>query len=43
MPDFTIKNLMEIDDTAAGRGPEIEARFGRKHLDSDHLGVSLFR
>jgi mannose-6-phosphate isomerase-like protein (cupin superfamily) len=43
MPDFTIKNLMEIDDSAADRGTGIEARFGRKHLDSEHLGVSLFR
>jgi mannose-6-phosphate isomerase-like protein (cupin superfamily) len=43
MPDYTIKNLMEIDDSAADRGPEIEARFARKHLDSEHLGVSMFR
>jgi len=43
MPNFTIKNLKEIDDAAADRGPEIEARFARKHLDSEHLGVSLFR
>ena len=43
MPNFTIKNLMEIDDAAADRGPEIEARLARKHLDSEHLGVSLFR
>jgi mannose-6-phosphate isomerase-like protein (cupin superfamily) len=43
MPNFTIKNLMEIDDSAADRGPDIEARFGRQHLDSEHLGVSLFR
>ena len=25
------------------RPGDIEARFGRKHLDSDHLGVSYFR
>jgi mannose-6-phosphate isomerase-like protein (cupin superfamily) len=43
MPDYTIKNLMEIEDSAADRGPEIEARFGRKHLNSEHLGVSYFR
>jgi mannose-6-phosphate isomerase-like protein (cupin superfamily) len=42
VPGFTIKNLMEIDDAAADR-PEIEARFARKHLDSEHLGVSYFR
>jgi mannose-6-phosphate isomerase-like protein (cupin superfamily) len=43
MPDFTIKNFEEVDDSAADRGPGIEARFARKHLDSDHLGVSYFR
>jgi mannose-6-phosphate isomerase-like protein (cupin superfamily) len=43
MSDFKIKNLMEVEDSAADRGPEIEARFGRKHLDSEHLGVSYFR
>jgi mannose-6-phosphate isomerase-like protein (cupin superfamily) len=43
MSDYSIKNLMEIEDSAAGRGPGIEARFARKHLDSEHLGVSLFR
>jgi mannose-6-phosphate isomerase-like protein (cupin superfamily) len=43
MPDFTIKNLKEIDDSAAGRGADIEARFGRTHLHSEHLGVSYFR
>lgn len=43
MSDFAIKNLMEVDDAAAERGPDIEARFARKHLDSQHLGVSLFR
>jgi quercetin dioxygenase-like cupin family protein len=43
MSDYSIKNLTEIEDSAAGRGPGIEARFARKHLDSEHLGVSLFR
>jgi mannose-6-phosphate isomerase-like protein (cupin superfamily) len=43
MPGFTIKNFEEVDDSAADRGPGIEARFARKHLDSDHLGVSYFR
>ena len=43
MPDFSLKNLKEIDDAAAERGPDIEARFARKHLDSEHLGVSYFR
>ena len=43
MPDFTIKNLKEVDDSAADRGCDVEARFGRNHLDSEHLGISYFR
>ena len=43
MPDYTIKNLRELENSAADRGPDIEARFGRKPLNSEHLGVSLFR
>src|SRR3974390_392622 len=43
MPDFTMKTLKELDDSAAGRGPEIEARFARSHIDSEHLGISYFR
>jgi mannose-6-phosphate isomerase-like protein (cupin superfamily) len=42
MPGFTIKNLMEVEDSAGERAPGIEARFARKHLDSEHLGVSYF-
>jgi mannose-6-phosphate isomerase-like protein (cupin superfamily) len=38
--DFSIKNLMDIEDAAAERDG-IEARFARKHLDSDHLGVTF--
>lgn len=41
MSDYAVKNLLDIDDLFDG--PEIEARFSRKYLDSDHLGVSLFR
>jgi mannose-6-phosphate isomerase-like protein (cupin superfamily) len=43
MANYTKKNLKEVDDSAADRGGDIEARFARKHLDSDHLGVSYFR
>jgi mannose-6-phosphate isomerase-like protein (cupin superfamily) len=43
MPDFTIKNFKEIEDALAERDADVEARFARKHLDSEHLGVSLFR
>jgi mannose-6-phosphate isomerase-like protein (cupin superfamily) len=42
MPDYTRVNLKQVEDSAADR-PEFEARFGRKHLDSQHLGVSYFR
>ena len=43
MPGFTVKNLKAVDNSAADRGAGLEARFARKHLDSDHLGVSYFR
>lgn len=43
MSAYSVKNLKEVEDSAAERGPSIEARFGRKHLDSQHLGVSYFR
>jgi quercetin dioxygenase-like cupin family protein len=43
MSRFTIKNLMDVEDSAGGQVPGFEARFGRKHLDSEHLGVSYFR
>jgi quercetin dioxygenase-like cupin family protein len=43
MSRFTIKNLMDVEDSAGGRAPGVEGRFARKHLDSDHLGVSYFR
>ena len=40
---FAIKNLKEVEDTAGARVPGVEGRFARKHLDSQHLGVSYFR
>jgi quercetin dioxygenase-like cupin family protein len=43
MSDFAKTNLMGLDNAAAQLGPGIDARFGRKHLDSAHLGVSYFR
>jgi mannose-6-phosphate isomerase-like protein (cupin superfamily) len=43
VPGYTHKNLKDIDDSAADRGVDIEARFARKHIASDHLGVSYFR
>jgi quercetin dioxygenase-like cupin family protein len=40
---FSTVNLLEIEDSVGERAPGIEGRFGRKHLDSRDLGVSLFR
>jgi quercetin dioxygenase-like cupin family protein len=42
MNDFTIINFKEIEDSAADQ-EGMEARFARKHLDSEHLGVSFMR
>jgi mannose-6-phosphate isomerase-like protein (cupin superfamily) len=44
VPGYTIKNLKEVESSAPeAMADQLEARFGRKHLDSDHLGVSYFR
>lgn len=43
MPTYTCKNLMDIEDMAAGRNTGIEVRFARSHLDSEHLGVTYMR
>jgi quercetin dioxygenase-like cupin family protein len=43
MTGFAIVNLMELQDSAGERAPGIEGRFARKHLGSEHLGVSYFR
>jgi quercetin dioxygenase-like cupin family protein len=43
MSRFTIKNLMEIEDSVGERAPGIEGRFARQYLDSEHLGISYFR
>ncbi len=43
MTDFTRTNLKDIENSAGDRGPDLEARFGRRHLQSQHLGVSYFR
>lgn len=43
MGDFTIRNLKEIEDSGAKHGQPLEARFARKHIDSEHLGVTYFR
>lgn len=42
MSDYAIKNLREVENMGADRAPGFEARFARKHLASDHVGVSFF-
>jgi quercetin dioxygenase-like cupin family protein len=42
MPSYAIVNLLEIEDSVAGRVPGMEGRFSRKFLGSRDLGVSLF-
>ena len=42
MSDFTIANLMELENVAARRSSQVDARFGRSHIDSEHLGVTYF-
>jgi len=41
MADYTKVNLKEIEDTTTSDA--VEGRFARKHLDSQHLGVSYWR
>jgi quercetin dioxygenase-like cupin family protein len=41
MTPFTQKNLKEIDSSSGAMSPDFEVRFARKHIDSEHLGVSL--
>ena len=43
MSAYAIANLKELDDLAAQREGDIEARVARTHLESEHLGVSYFR
>jgi hypothetical protein len=40
MPGFKIKNLREIEPEDSPP-EEIEARFARRHLDSEELGVAV--
>jgi len=43
MARFTTVNLKEVENSAGERSPDLEARFARSRLDSEHLGVSYFR
>ena len=40
--DYTVVNLKEVEDSFADN-PALDAHFGRKSLNSEHLGVSHFR
>jgi quercetin dioxygenase-like cupin family protein len=39
---FTIVNLKDVEDSTGARAPGMEGRFARKHLESEHLGISYF-
>jgi quercetin dioxygenase-like cupin family protein len=43
MSSYATVNLLEIDNAIGERAPGIDGRFGRSHLGSRDLGVSLFR
>ena len=43
MAGYTIVNLLDVEDSVAGRLDGLEGRFARKHLDSRDLGVSHWR
>jgi mannose-6-phosphate isomerase-like protein (cupin superfamily) len=42
MADYTKINFADVEDSAGGRGYDLQGRFARKHLQSEHLGVSQF-
>jgi len=41
MPGYTHRNLLGLDDLAAGQNIGIQARFARGPLETEHLGVTL--
>jgi mannose-6-phosphate isomerase-like protein (cupin superfamily) len=45
VPDYAIKNIKELDDSAVsfGLSPHLEARFGRKALEAELGGFSYQR
>src|SRR3954447_2767652 len=43
MSDFSIVNLLDVEDSVSGRVEGLEGRFGRKHLESRDLGISHWR
>jgi mannose-6-phosphate isomerase-like protein (cupin superfamily) len=43
MSGFATVNLLEVEDSTAGRVPGLEGRFARTALESRDLGISHFR
>ena len=43
MSRYAKVNLLDVEDSVAGRVDGLEGRFARKHLESRDLGVSLWR
>jgi quercetin dioxygenase-like cupin family protein len=43
MSNHTKLNLLELDDSVAGRAPGLEGRFGRTKLGTRDVGVSHWR
>jgi mannose-6-phosphate isomerase-like protein (cupin superfamily) len=43
MGDWKIVNLLDVDNSAAGRMDGLEVRMSRKGMESRDVGVSLFR
>ena len=43
MSAFSIVNLLDLDDSVAGRLDGLEGRFGRSKLESRDLGISHWR
>jgi mannose-6-phosphate isomerase-like protein (cupin superfamily) len=41
--DWTIINILDVDDSAAGRMDGLEVRMSRNRMESRDVGVSLFR
>jgi mannose-6-phosphate isomerase-like protein (cupin superfamily) len=45
MPDYTVKNLKQVEDMAPkfGLAPDLESRFARKPLELEKSGLSYYR
>ncbi len=43
MPDYSLVNLLELEDSVGDRVEGLEGRFGRKPLGSRDIGVSHWR